>query len=65
MAKHHHIIATYRLNAEEMLQVSIPIINSYPDSLNQAKIEAVDAIMRMHANAVALEAQTRSDADNT
>lgn len=64
MAKHQSVVATYRLNAEEMLQVAIPILNSYPDSLNQAKTEAVDAIMRMHANAVALEAQTRSDAQD-
>lgn len=54
MAKTAHVMAIYKLNEAEYIQVSIPVINSYPDVLAEAKRHAVEGVKELLTYSIAV-----------
>lgn len=50
MAKHNRIVATYRLNDHEFLQVNIEADNAYPEALAVARANARELMADMLAD---------------
>lgn len=61
MAKTGHVVAFYRMNELEAIQITIPVISSYPDALNQARIEATAGVKELLTYAIAVANAQEAD----
>lgn len=63
MTKPTRITGTYRMNEDELIQVSVEIDTNYPDALNEAKVVMLTGTRDMLADVIRQTRPEDADAD--
>jgi hypothetical protein len=63
LSKRTKIVGSYRMNEDELIQVSVEIDTNYPDALNEAKVVMLTGTRDMLADVIRQTRPEDADAD--